>query len=90
VEGRRRARAHRRRRDLLVSAQRGRAEALAEPLPALADLPTAIAMPVLQLGHDPVARTVLERHVPFVLRTGLVPAAQLTAVAEDLAAAQDR
>jgi arylsulfatase A-like enzyme len=59
---------------LLVEAQRQRAEAIAEPLPALTELPAAelIVAPLLQLAHDAGARTVLERHVPFVLRTELV------------------
>ncbi|WP_018653255.1 sulfatase [Actinomadura flavalba] len=60
---------------LLVAAQRERAEALAEPLPAVEELPAArlLTGPLPHLARTAL-RPVLERHVPFVLDSELVAA----------------
>lgn len=62
---------------LLVHAQAARAEATAEPLPDLADLPAAelLTMPLVGLLQDSRTRSVVERHVPGLSTTELVAAA---------------
>ncbi|POM25300.1 Choline-sulfatase [Actinomadura rubteroloni] len=60
---------------LLVAAQRDRAAAIAEPLPAVALLPASglLTRPLLHLARTAL-RPVLEKHVPFVLDSELVAA----------------
>jgi hypothetical protein len=65
------------REHLLVRIQAQRAEATAEPLPDLSELPAVelLAMPILALLQGPHARDVLERHTPSLVQTELVAAA---------------
>jgi hypothetical protein len=59
---------------LHAASHRDRAALTAAPLPPLSQFhaPELITAPVLQLAQSPFARSVLERHVPLLLRTELV------------------
>jgi len=61
---------------LLVRAQAARAAAIAEPLPALDDLPTPdlLTRPVQELLTDHTLRPLIERHAPQLVHTELVSA----------------
>ncbi|MEV6900338.1 sulfatase/phosphatase domain-containing protein [Amycolatopsis sp. NPDC051372] len=59
---------------LLVRDQADRAAALAEPLPSLDELPRTATTPLAELLLDPVARAVLQRHLPDLVHTELVSA----------------